>query len=96
MLKVQTDNGEIRVDFIHLRFRADEDSESNRHHAITYCLVQNGDGSLRNGMALCSVYDKFNRAIGRKLAMTRALKNLDKPTRTAVWDKYFTVSKARR
>ena len=74
MLRVQTDNGEVRVDFVHVRFRADEDSESDSHHAITYCLVQNGDGSLRNGIALCSVRDNFDRAIGRKLSLTRALR----------------------
>jgi len=95
MLRVQTDNGEVRVDFVHVRFHKDEDSESNNHHAITYCLVQNGDGSLRNGIALCSVRDNFDRAIGRKLSLTRALRGLDKPTRTSVWNKYFTVSKRR-
>lgn len=43
------------------------------------------------GTAVCFKPDNFNKGMGRRIALTKALKsaNLDKPARTAVWQAYF-------
>lgn len=47
------------------------------------------------GSAFCSVEDNFNKAIGRKLALTRALEGskFSKEERTAIWETYFDIVK---
>ena len=41
------------------------------------------------GQAVCGKKDQFEKEIGRKISLERALKSQDKPFRTAVWEAYF-------
>lgn len=41
------------------------------------------------GYAWCCPEDQFNRNIGRKLSMSRTIKDLPVETRTAIWEAYF-------
>jgi hypothetical protein len=49
------------------------------------------------GVAFCSKKDQFNKEVGRKLALKRALDrnlaNWDKIQRTIIWKAYFNRSK---
>lgn len=42
-----------------------------------------------SGISLCSRKDNFNKATGRKLALTRALAYHDRGFRTKIWEAYF-------
>jgi len=54
------------------------------HDGISYLIGQ--------GKAKCSRHDSFRKESGRKISLTRALKNacLRKKNRTAIWDAYFS------
>lgn len=56
-------------------------------HGITECAIvvsNNGNPEVvKMGCALCSVQDNFDRKIGRKISLTRALESFDKDFRTA-------------
>jgi hypothetical protein len=62
---------------------------------VTVCYIWNFDSEpsiqlLGTGQARCYYRDQFNRATGRKLALTRAMTvaGLDKVDRTLVWRAY--------
>jgi hypothetical protein len=60
---------------------------------VTSCLVVYGDGGFY-AEALCKHGDVFSRSAGRKIALTRALKELfsgkeNKELRTRIWKAYF-------
>jgi hypothetical protein len=69
---------------------------------VTYCyidvLVDEDYALLSTGQALCSASDIFEKAIGRKVSLTRALKNagFDRETRTAIWKEYWSLVKKPR
>ena len=52
------------------------------------------------GAAVCSLKDQFQKAIGRKIALARAMKHgsLDLQTRTGLWESYtgIKVTRSRR
>jgi len=55
---------------------------------ITECEVIIGD-EVVYGTSYCMRTDQFQKSVGRKLALTRALENLDKETRAKIWTAYF-------
>ena len=56
--------------------------------AITICSVMIGE-EIHRAHALCSYDDNFSRPVGRKLALTRAIKGLPRETRKEVWAEYW-------
>ena len=56
----------------------------------TYCLITKDDIAI-GGFAHCSIKDNFNKAMGRKVSLTKALtkSGLSKESRKAVWHAYF-------
>lgn len=63
------------------------------HHNLkeqkTLCIIQNSKKRLlRVSEAHCSKKDCFNKAIGRKVSLTRAIVTLSKENRTRVWDDF--------
>ena len=71
---------------------------------VTHCRLVNDNKddthkdfnkTFGEGLAYCSINDNFERAIGRKIALTRALKDagFDKDTRTAIWKEYLGLVK---
>lgn len=67
----------------------------------TCVFVIDGDGhtgAYASGLARCSLSDRYNRRIGRKLALLRAMQQHpltrdDKALRTAIWKKFFEKCK---
>lgn len=64
----------------------------------TYCYIFPGDNKEAEpkviGLAILSNKDKYNKAIGRKVALTRALNYLfpdNKEARRQVWNKYVAT-----
>lgn len=62
-------------------------------HGVTECFMYKNttDKRVGWGIAICSRQDNFNKSIGRKIALARALKSFDKETRTRFWSKYHEV-----
>lgn len=90
MFHIKVEDTEIAFSFKHFR---GTNFEIRKHKAVTdvtYCsiLVNNVEFT---GLAACADGDTFNKEIGRKVALTRALKEakLNKSTRTEVWNMYF-------
>lgn len=57
----------------------------------TQCFIRKQDTLIATGFASCSDSDNFERAIGRKVSLSRALRNagFDKITRRFIWEHYF-------
>lgn len=60
--------------------------------AVTLCNVELNFFRVAGGFALCSSRDRFEKKIGRKVALTRALALLDitKEERREIWNAYFS------
>ena len=64
----------------------------NTDEGVTICHLLNKHGlSVSQGAAYCHELDQFNRKIGRKLSLARALKAafLCKQNRAEIWAAYF-------
>lgn len=61
---------------------------------VTTCNILNVKGkeesSVCSGKAVRNVTDNFNKEIGRKLSMTRAIMGLSKDVRRQIWQAYFS------
>lgn len=57
----------------------------------TECAIcgEDPDKPLALGRAICAKGDNFCKNTGRKIALSRAIKDYDKPTRKKIWDAYF-------
>lgn len=58
----------------------------------TDCLVDVPTIGIHSGYSECSVHDVFRKAIGRKVALTRAIADLPRITRKMVWDDYKSLT----
>ncbi len=100
MLHFHNEGKEIHISFYHVCDENDVQCLTEYHlgesqpniKAITCCFLEVGK-TVTDGWAACSIEDNFDRKIGRKLSLTRALQGYDKKFRTLVWEKYFEVSK---
>lgn len=69
---------------------------------ISYCfidvLIDDVYDEIVVGETLCSSNDTFEKAIGRKISLTRALHKggFDREFRTKVWKKYWAITKKPR
>ena len=64
------------------------DVEENRR-CFMAIIYRNGI-VIGNGVAVCNPVDNFCRAHGRKIALTNALYQLNKPLRTVIWKEYLS------
>ena len=63
---------------------------------IVHCNIGCDDGPLSlYGYAVCSRRDRFNRKIGRKVALTRAIKDKPRDFRSQVWAAYLAMQHGR-
>ena len=76
---------DYRVSFNHTHF----DPNFDLFRGYTHCFISKDDKAEFMGVAWCSTQDQFNKATGRKVALTRALKPFDKETRTRFWNAYW-------
>lgn len=67
--------------------------ESPDRHRVTVCTLAGADVSLSVGEAHCSISDQFERSVGRKLALTRALSasELSRAERREIWLSYWKL-----
>lgn len=81
-MKVNLSNG----DKLRIYFRYDG-------NVVTTCILEDALGILMTAEAICAPQDQFNKAIGRKVALTKALKNLGpaitKDERREIWDDFL-------
>ena len=80
-MKISANGYEYTIKFQHRRVDSGE--------GMTRCLVSIGSSSSFEGYAFCSPKDGFNKAIGRKISLTRALAVLPKSQRAAIWQGIF-------
>lgn len=78
MITANISEGEVTIKFNHERMLGQR---------FTACMI--GGAVEASGIAMCSRGDNFCRAIGRKVALKRAIKNLPRPERTKIWQAYF-------
>lgn len=69
------------IDFYHQR-------DENNHPFATACVIKMLDGTTFHGRSLCHPNDNFNKAEGRKRALTRAISSLPRETRKTIWAQY--------
>lgn len=95
MFHVESNNYTVKFTFRHTKL--DNLMEINHRfiHAVTQCDLTVNDKSFA-GVAACVVGDNFNKEVGRKIALTRALKKADLPkdVRADVWIAYFNRGNA--
>ena len=64
-------------------------------NGFTDCLMFNKETGLEEpeiiGRAYCSELDTFNKSVGRKMSLTRAIQGFTKDERTEIWGKYFAT-----
>ena len=66
-------------------------SSSTQVERGTVCRVYNEDGvQVTSGVANVHPHDNYCKEKGRKIALSRAISDWDKPYRTQVWDEYRT------
>ena len=71
---------------------AKDDATDDRH--TTVCILdQMKDGEsldkIHKGTAYCSLKDRYNKEVGRKVSLTRALQQWDRKERAKIWKAYF-------
>lgn len=67
---------------------------SNRtpYHGTTLCIIEKNGVKVSEARSYCSVHDNFNKAIGRKVALERALFGFSIEDRTLLWKKYIETT----
>ena len=85
-MKATLTNGqEITIDFKHQILSILTKTATVR--AVTDCII-NGGYPVR-GSSRCHVHDQFDRSVGRKISLTRAIYGFSKADRTIIWNEYF-------
>ena len=94
MLKTSVEGKEVRIGFHH----SQEPGWYIREQAVrgyTTCVIKLGTREAPEGEfvgeAYCSKLDVFNKEVGRKIALARALNNakFDRNVRKQIWQTYF-------
>lgn len=93
MLKVMCSRDKIEVWFYHKFIGIPELSDFvgisfDGNRRCSWAIVKVNGNDVYQGIAICHPNDNFSRAIGRKRALTDALRLLSKDIRTAVWKEY--------
>ena len=70
-------------------------SGQNRINTICYVATKNGKDILYYGKAIQNSDDNFNKAIGRKVSLTKAIRKFQKTERTIFWENYLKNCKIR-
>ena len=85
-MKLKAQNQEFEV-----RFKHDSFTHSTKLRRTSCVIRDDRDVLVGAGFAQCSENDHFEKAIGRKVSFTRALKsaNLPKEVRRELWKAYF-------
>lgn len=95
-MRLQLEDGQE----VELKFRHDPFTSSTCTPRETCCEcltvigLETGDFPISTiGRAFCNATDQFNRAIGRRIALTRAIAHFPRAIRTQIWKAYFAYLK---
>lgn len=84
--------GKYDVDFFYFQGKLPDslvpDNLRGKVQGLTQCVVLNLGGYWKLGESFCSIHDKFDRKVGRKVAFAKAIEALSKPERTELWEEY--------
>lgn len=83
ILKLQ-DGNSIQLKFKHHQNRGRRSTVVHGSHPLA-----GYEYATSLGVAVCHPNDPFCRATGRKIALARAIKHLDREIRTQIWKAYF-------
>jgi len=65
----------------------------NKNECKTTCIVQNRfNGLVSTGEVTCGKNDNFEKKIGRKISLTRAIETLPRENRILIWEDYKHVT----
>lgn len=79
-------------DIVGMYFRYTTDEKTGRRQ--THChIVDDTEEELSHGVAECSKEDQFDKAVGRRLALARAVEPFTKAERREVWSAYYRYMK---
>ena len=72
--------------------------ERDNHKPMTECLLERRNTLLNRGSAFCHPKDNFCRDAGRRISLSRAMKNacMSKEERTVIWELYRNMKKNKR
>jgi hypothetical protein len=96
MMEVMVAGQKFKVSWKHMRETVPTESGYLREDRSTVCRIHNESGVLEaEDVATVGYGDSFNKAFGRRLSLTRALKTAEfnKAVRNVFWNKYFEVHK---
>lgn len=94
-------NEKFAIHFAHLEYKWTAATDVTVSRFCTTCAIHQGACKVKGcaadkhpyfGSASCHPGDQFNKRIGRKLAMARALKPLPRNLRQQIWAEYFKLS----
>ena len=72
----------------------DDDGKPMPFYGRTLCIIEQNGESLRDGEAYCGINEpRFDKSIGRKVSLARALDGADKELKTKIWKKYLETVK---
>lgn len=91
MFHLQSNNYTIKFTFRHTQPEQPLQINHRNIYAVTQCDLNINDEAFV-GVAACVEGDNFNKEVGRKIALTRALKKAEipKPVRADIWIAYFS------
>lgn len=95
MLKTEIGGTQVRVGFYHEQDSGWFISNDRPIKGYTKCTLKFGPKEAPTrpdleGEAYCSTMDTFNKEIGRKVSLARAVQPLPREERRAIWEAYFS------
>jgi hypothetical protein len=91
-MRLQTSAGDYVAHFRHFRNGGGFSTECSIHEGKCLQPCRPCGSTATTGVAHCNPKDNFDRRLGRRVALTRALAALPRATRTAIWRTYFRMT----
>ena len=85
-MKLRTNHRNYKLFWRHL------DINESQNEKLTWCIIENTASGVQHvGEAICSSKDNYNKEVGRKTSLTRALKEagFSKKSRRDFWNFYI-------
>lgn len=77
----------------HWKYTRDKaDTKSLRGHPYMVYVEVEWEEEVLRGIACCHINDNFDRRIGRRIALTRAVKKLPRAIRSLIWAEYWRLN----
>ena len=70
--------------------------QHNKEKGVTKCIIEKDREPFSTGFAILSEKDYFSYDSGRKVALSKALKRIDRSKRLPFWETYRNLTKTPR